>query len=77
MNEYTMDEWSAWQDAIREFRRAVGDPDREDGKYKPLFKAIALWGENLVKMRTLQTAEQRQLAFETCRASYEKVKTSD
>lgn len=61
-------EWNAWQKVVFEFR-SIGI-DMNERRFNPLVSAICLWGEELHRLRSGQTADQQLKAFNDYKRQY-------
>lgn len=57
-------EWEAWQDYCKELRKIIPDMIDINGEaFDPMMNAIRRWGEKLVRLRVLQTDDERVAAY--------------
>jgi hypothetical protein len=67
-------EFNAWATVVAEWR-AAGLPDMDREFVAPVIKAIEVWAENLVGLRSTQTAKERAQAMLDKHESYQRVAT--
>lgn len=66
-------EWAAWQVVVSEWKELqLGDFN--DEQFSPLIRAIELWGEELSWLRSKQTVETQQSAYDDKQLAYNRAK---
>lgn len=65
-------EFSAWATVVAEWR-AAGLPDMNGDDITPVIRAIEVWAETLVGLRTGQTPKERAQALLDKHESYQRV----
>lgn len=68
-------EAEAWQRVVAEWRAVFPGVDLNDAKFNPLVKAIELWGEQLVALRSTQEPAVIDGALDDKKIGYEQVRT--